>query len=144
MSPERYDHLLRLTLPLITKKDTNLLEAIPAGERLAVTLQFLTSGESYQSLSFAYRIGKSTLSRTLRETCDAIFSVLKDPYLKPPSSKDDWKNIEKDFRDFWNMPHAVGAIDGKHIRIQCPKKTGTLYHNYKGFFSLVLLAIRDA
>ena len=112
MSPERYDHLLRLTLPLITKKDTNLLEAIPAGERLAVTLQFLTSGESYQSLSFAYRIGKSTLSRTLRETCDAIFSVLKDPYLKPPSSKDDWKNIEKDFRDFWNMPHAVGAIDG--------------------------------
>ena len=42
------------------------------------------------------------------------------------------------------MPHVVGVIDGKHIRIQCPKKTGTLHHNSKGFFSLVLLAICDA
>ena len=29
------------------------------------------------------------------------------------------------------MPHVVGVIDGKHIRIQCPKKTGTLYPSYK-------------
>ena len=83
MSPEKYDHLLRLVSPLITKQETNLREANPAGERLAVTLRFLASGESQQSLSFAYRIGKSTLSRILRETCDAIFSVLKYSYLKP-------------------------------------------------------------
>ena len=51
---------------------------VPAGERLAVMLRFLASEEPQQSLSFAYRIGKSTLSRILRETCDAIFSVLKD------------------------------------------------------------------
>ena len=57
MSPERYDNLLRLVSPLITKQDTNLHEAIPAGERLAVTLRFLVSGEPQQSLSLAYRIG---------------------------------------------------------------------------------------
>ena len=67
MSPERYDHLLQLVSPLITKQDTNLHEAILAGERLAVMLRFLASGESHQSLSFAYRIGKSTLSRILRQ-----------------------------------------------------------------------------
>ena len=100
MSPELYDHHFRLVSPLITKQGTSLRQTIPAGERAAVTLRLLASGESQQSLSFAYRIGKSTLSRILRETCDAIFIVLKDPYLKPPSSKDDWKNIEKDFRDF--------------------------------------------
>ena len=42
------------------------------------------------------------------------------------------------------MSHVVGAIDGKHIRIQCLKKKGTLYHSYKGFISLVSLAIYDA
>ena len=67
MSPERNDHLLRLVSTLITKQDTNLHEAILAGERFAVMLRFLASGESQQSLSFAYRIGKSTLSRILRQ-----------------------------------------------------------------------------
>ena len=41
MSANRFQHLLELLRPLITKKDTKMRNAITAEERLAVTLRFL-------------------------------------------------------------------------------------------------------
>lgn len=36
------------------------------------------------------------------------------------------------------------ALDGKHILLQAPFKTGTEFFNYKGHFSIVLMALVDA
>ena len=42
------------------------------------------------------------------------------------------------------MPLCIEAIDMKHIVMKKPAFSGSLRHNSKGFFSIVLLAICDA
>ena len=116
MSPERFEHLLSLIEPMVTKQTTTFREPISAGERLSMTIRFLATGESQQSLSFAYRIGKATVSKIIRETCDAIYTVLAPTYLRAPKTKAEWLGIAKDFEELWNLPHMIGSIDGsKHI-----------------------------
>jgi len=44
----------------------------------------------------------------------------------------------------WHFPNCLAATDGKHISIQCLINGGSLYFNYKGFHSTVLLALADA
>lgn len=39
----------------------------------------------------------------------------------------DWLDISKGFFEKSQFPNCVGALDGKHIRLECPKNSGTLY-----------------
>lgn len=54
------------------------------------------------------------------------------------------KGKAEEFGQKWHFPNCVGAIYGKHVRVFCPKRSGSLYYNYKNFFSIVLLAVVDA
>ena len=38
---------------------------------------------------------------------------------------------------------CLGAVDGMHVASIRPLKSGTIYFNYKKFFSIVLLAVSD-
>ena len=128
--------MLTLVGPRIRKNDTNFRKGIPPAKRLDIALRFLASGESQQLLTFLGRcIGRSTISRIIRETCDAIYASFSDSYLHPPCSANDWINISKKFLD---------AIDGKHVAIECPSKSGALFCNYKSSYSNVLPATYDA
>jgi len=49
-----------------------------------------------------------------------------------------------EFETEWNFPHCIGAIDGKRINMECSKKAGSPYFNYKNFHSIVSLAVCDA
>ena len=134
MSPESFDVLLRHVEPHISKENTRFRESVPATTRLAVTLRYLASGESQQSLSWSFRLGRTTVSKIVRETCEEIWKVLSSIYLRSPSTEQEWKQTSNDFEEIWNLRHCIGAIDGKHIAIECPKKSGSKYFNYKGFF----------
>lgn len=84
------------------------------------------------------------MSKIIRETCEAIWIALKMEYLKTPATTSNWLNTAKGFEEEWNFPNCIGALDGKHIMMDCPKNAGSAYYNYKGFHSIVLLAVCDA
>ena len=79
----------------------------------------------------------------LPEVCRAIQNEFTREYLRCSTTPDEWKELEREFRIRWNVPHALGALDGKHVALKIPKNSGALYHNYKGFFSVVMLALVD-
>ena len=77
MSPERFDHLLSLIQPKI-EKEYKVRPPISVEERLAATLRYLASGDSKQSVSYQYKMGKSTIKGIIDEVCDAICESIAD------------------------------------------------------------------
>ena len=61
-----------------------------------------------------------------------------------PLTPDGWEAVAKEFEHKWNFPHCVGAVDGKHISICPPKNGGSYFYNYKGWHSIVLMAVVNA
>ncbi|MPC38702.1 hypothetical protein E2C01_032214 [Portunus trituberculatus] len=57
-------------------------ESVSAGARLEATLLFLATGCSFTRLQYHIRISRTSLSVIILETCQAIYDVLKDDYMK--------------------------------------------------------------
>lgn len=85
----------------------------------------------------------SEISQIIRQTLAALRKKLVSLFL-PSLTSGDLQEKAKEFLDKWDFPNCCGAIDGKHVRIVCPKLSGSLCYNYKGYFSTVLLAVVDA
>ncbi|XP_037050713.1 protein ALP1-like [Bradysia coprophila] len=138
--PDSFDKLLTLVGPLITHYSNR--EPINPSTRLAVTLRYLATGESFKSLSYTYRLGKSTTGEIIAETLAAIYNALR-PTMLPDLDTEKWLKIADGFNSRWNVPNSCGPVDGKHIRIKKPEHSGSEFFNYKGFFSVVMMGVAD-
>jgi hypothetical protein len=84
-----------------------------------------------------------TVGKLVGSVVDALWQRLSARHMTVPSN-DEFLRIAEGFKERWNFPNVVGCIDGKHVRIKCPKDSGTMYHCYKHFFSIVLQGVADS
>lgn len=78
MSPTDFEYLLNMIGPKIKKQDTRFRKAISVQDRLALTLRFLATGDSYTSLQYLFRISKQSISEIIPEVCAALLEVLRE------------------------------------------------------------------
>lgn len=105
--------------------------------------RYLASGCTLTELHYTYRIGISTLSHIINSICCQIWDTFRQIFLKE-MKKEDWILVANKFEKSAHFPMCLGAIDGKHIRIENFPNAGAMNFNYKKFYSIVLLAIADA
>lgn len=82
MSQQNFNEILAMVEPLIERKVTNFRMPISAGERLAITLHYLATGNSFTSLQYLFRVPQCTISKIVPEVLDAIWTVLKNDYIR--------------------------------------------------------------
>lgn len=46
-----------------------------------------------------------------------------------PGTREEWLVVAEEHDTFWNFPHNLGAIDGKHTIMQAPDASGREYYN---------------
>ena len=121
-------------------------EPLDPGLKLAITLRHMATGATFRELMYSFRVADNTISTFIPTVLEAIVDTFQAEVMPPLIEPDEWREVSTRVRvnTKWNFPHACGALDGKHIPIKAPPNSGSLYHNYKGFFSMILLALADA
>ena len=122
MLPEKFEALLRIVGPRISKPFSRR-EPIGPAERLCATLRYLVTGDAFTTISASYRMSEASVGRIVKETCTAIWDkLLECGYMKCPETTTEWKKKATEFECLWNFPNCVGAVDGKHVIIQCSRR----------------------
>ncbi|XP_067630280.1 putative nuclease HARBI1 isoform X1 [Eurosta solidaginis] len=143
MTPATFEKLYEILLPfLMRKRNTRPNDFISEKAKLAMVLEYFASGDLCRHIASCYRISKQHFGSIVSHVSQAICKALKCQVAE--CNEETMTAVAKGYKEKWNFPNCIGAIDGKHIQIRAPPKSGSIFYNYKGFHSIVLLASCDA
>ena len=81
MTPKFFEMIKTRLEPCLARRATNYRAPISVGEKLALNIRYLATGESYTSLSCQFRVGRSTIPKFLPEVCRAIQDEFSREYI---------------------------------------------------------------
>ena len=129
--------------PRISKHNTQLLDAIPAEKRVAISLWRLGTGEVYKSISRNFGVGCKTANIILLEFLLALYEHYNEFVHFPDSDYEIRRSIDR-FSEISAMPQVLAAIDGTYIPIRAPEDDHDDFICRKGYHSMILQAIVGA
>ena len=107
ITPDLFQEMVKFTLHL--EKTTFMREPLDVGLKLATTLCYLATENSYLSLQYSFRVEVSTICKFLPEVCKAIIEVYKEEVLRCPKPEE-WKEVAEGFSSRWNeLPQLFGG-----------------------------------
>jgi len=77
------------------------------------------------------------------QVSDVLWRKLSSKHLTVPD-RDRLLDMVVKYQERWVFPNVFGHAVGKHIRIKCPIKAGSLFYNYRQFFSIVLQGVAES
>ena len=142
MPPVMLDAIVTRLTPRLTKPKINFRPNLKPGLKVAITLRHLASGTKYTDMQYAWRVPHNTISKVVREVCEAILEEYLDEQMTCPTTEEEWRQIADDWLQRWNFPHIIGAIDDKHVAAKLhPTQDQNASTYYKGFFSIILFGM---
>eukprot|EP00057_Strongylocentrotus_purpuratus_P019960 XP_011674434.1 PREDICTED: uncharacterized protein LOC105443203 [Strongylocentrotus purpuratus] len=132
-----FDDILERVTPAIERQDTKFQSALPRG----LKLRHLATGDNYFSLSFAFRCSKAAICHMMPKCARPSRTPIK--VFAVPVTSDAWRALAMDLKDKRNVPHAVGALDGKHIAISKPFFNAAICHMVPEVCKAIVEAYKD-
>ena len=116
--------------------------------RLAVCLYRLARGDYYYTIAEMTGLGTSTVCEIVSEVTKSIINKLwYDQVSKHfPRNEQEFQYKILDVEEVWQFPCSWAASDGCHIPLKCPAgglEANKEYHNFKDFYSIILMAMVD-
>ena len=82
------------------------------------------------------KTSKSSVARSVDKFVEAMLKR-KDDFIYFPNTEDAIDQYKQDFFTYTGIPNTIGAIDGTHVPIVCPRSRDAIqFYNRKGFPSI--------
>ena len=107
MDEHLFTELIARVGPRIQKKHTFMREPLDIGLKIALTLRYLASGDSYKSMAYNFRVPHNTISVTIPEVCQAIYNEYHEEAIKCPTTPEEWLDVEESFYNKAKVPSLM-------------------------------------
>ncbi|CAN7975793.1 unnamed protein product [Ixodes persulcatus] len=140
--PCTFRYIVDVCRPTMQRETTNMRTPIIVEKRVAIALYKLCSTAEDRTIGYLFGVGRATVNIVYREFCRTIVAKLEESTVAMVRQSELYNHM-LEFEAVCGFPSAIGALDGCHLAVSPPKDQDCDYRNYKGWYSIILLAIVD-